>query len=480
MDTLAQLPLTGRKVDGPTAELIELQPDDGPLITAVQLEKSYRDMSRLGQSIELAYGFMTFPMVTGLVELKSYEAKDGALLYATGNSRSVAEILSTYRRAKKKVGPRAAIELCYLGGMILGEAAETGATQGVFSHGDLNPWRVLVRPDGELQIIGYGLPSPEVLRFRDDDSQATLADTWRYAPPERITGAPEDASSDIVSLCLIAAEMILGDPLLDGTPEAIRKLLEDGQLTALVNKQAKALSKPVAEVLAYAMNFDPRNRFESSEAFVTACEHLLEKGLTGESLAEAGQKVATTKRGKALKSVDDTAAMPISGRAIRPRGQKAVQEAIDRAAQEDSRWETRGGRRGKKAVEEEAAPVEETKSKRPRRRSQATEEDDAPKRPRRRSEANAAAEAPAEESKRPRRRPKKEAAEEDGETKRPRRRAAATQDTDTARPRRRPTSKDDAEDKPKRPRRRAAASDDASESSEAPERPRRRKRRTED
>ena len=491
MDTLATIPLTGRKVDGPTAELIELQPEEGPLITALQLEPDYRGMKRMGQSIQLAFGFMSFPMVTGLVELDTWLPEEGALLYPTGDSRSVAEILSTYRRAKKQVGVRAAIELCYLGGMILAEAAETGAAQGVFSHGDLSPWRVLVRPDGELQIIGYGLPSPEVLRFRDDPKKPTLADTWRYAPPERVSGAPEDASSDIVSLCLIAAEMITGDPLLDGSPEDIRKDLEKGQLPALVGKHKKAMGKAVAEVLAYAVNFDPRNRFDTPEDFVTACEGLLEGGLAGDSLAEAGQKVATTKRGKALKAVDDTAVLPISGRAIRPRGQKAVQEAIERAAQEDDRWESRGGRSRSKDTDDSKRPrrrpsepeeEEDEAPKRPRRRSEATAEDEAPKRPRRRSEATDDAEE--EASKRPRRRSAASTSDDDDDTpsKRPRRRAAASSsdDDDTAskRPRRRAsaTSDDDDDDsESKRPRRRSAAkTDDDSDDSTATKRPRRR------
>ncbi len=454
METLADMMVTGRTVDGPTAQLVELNPEDGPLVTAIRLDEPYRDMPVLSQSIELARSFMEFPMVTGLVELSAYLPKEGILLYPTGHARSVAEILSTSRKTKKAAGVRAAVELCFLGGMILGEAAETGADQGVFSHGDLTPWRVLVRADGELQIIGYGLISPELLKFREDDSYPTQADTWRYAPPERAMGAPEDAQADLCSLALIAAEMILGVPLLDGSVTDIRKSLESGALPQLINKQAKKMGKPVAEVLAYALNFDPRNRFDSPEDFVAACEGLLDAGLPGDTLAECAQKVHTSKRGTALKSVDDTRAIPVAGRAIRPRGQKAVQEAIERAAETDDRWESRGGRgrKGKakatEAVEPIAEVVEDNKPKRPRRRTdaKATEEEAKPKRPRRRPSADDSAED--EAPKRPRRRPTAKT-EDDAEdsTEAPKR------------PRRRPSSDDDG-DTPKRPRRRGAASDD--------------------
>ncbi|MFT6144959.1 MAG: hypothetical protein ACJAZO_002084 [Myxococcota bacterium] len=491
METLADMMVTGRTVDGPTAQLVELHPEDGPLVTAIRLDEPFRDMPVLSRSIELARSFMEFPMVSGLVDLSAYLPKEGILLYPTGHARSVAEILSTSRKTKKAAGIRAAVELCYLGGMILGEAAETGADQGVFSHGDLTPWRVLVRADGELQIIGYGLISPELLKFRQDDTYPTQADTWRYAPPERAMGAPEDAQADLCSLALIATEMILGVPLLDGSVADIRKSLESGVLPQLVNNQAKKMGKAVAEVLAYALNFDPRNRFDSAEDFVLACEGLLETGLSGDSLAECAQKVHTSKRGTALKSVDDTQAIPVAGRAIRPRGQKAVQEAIERAAENDERWESRGGRGRKASAKTPDAP----------KPIEAVDAEAKPKRPRRRTEE------PAAEPARPRRRGDAEATDEDAKPKRPRRRPSSEDEAEAPkRPRRRPTAngeteEDEPAEAPKRPRRRPSSEDSEEEAvgkeddaKEAPterpkrrgssepttKRPRRRKRSSED
>jgi len=469
-DSLAGLTPTGRTVDGPTADLVELTSAEGPLTTAIVLNERYRSLERLQRAITLGEGFMCFPMVTGLVEMTRYDRDAGALCYATGASRSIAEILKSHRDAGKMVGKRAAAELCYLAGMVLTEAAETGASQGVFSHGDLNPWRVLVRADGEVQLIGYGLPSPEVLLHHAGEASETLADTWRYAPPERVAGTAEDVHADLLSLALIATEMITGEPLLNGSDDKIRADLSGGQLSSALAKHARALGKDLAEALAYAVNFDPRNRYDSGEDFVAAMERIVEAAPPGDSLAQAAAKVPSRQRGKTLRAVEEpTAPARGTGRAIRPRGRRAVEAAIEAAAErgDESRW-TKPSRQ----------PSETPEPATPRARRRGTDAPpsdlpDADARPRRRTrssvaEDTAAAEPPASPAARPRRRAAatSDAAPED--RPRPRSRAAAPASTEGAAPATRPRSRTRAAPPP------AATSPAADETPSDSPRPRRR------
>lgn len=374
MDTTPTLTPTGRRVGGPTADLVEAQRDDGALVTSIVLDPKFKDDDRLKKAIRLAEGFMRFPMVTGLADLDRYDADAGALSYVTGPSRSIAEIVKNHRDAAKPIGRRAALELCYLAGLIVSEAGETGGPRGVFSHGDLSPWRILVRPDGQVQIVGHGVPSPEVLRFHGGDRGETSVDSWRYAPPERVSGAPEDAHSDLFSLVLVAAEMILGHPVFDGSADAVRDALAKGDAPQRLSAHSRALGPKVAEIFAYALNFDPRNRYPSGEAFVDAVEAALRTEPDGETLAEVSARVHASKRGTSLQAVSDaTAAIPL-GRSIQPRGADAVRQAIAAAAADDDRWSSRGGRRGHR--DEPARPdppraAESASADRPRTRAEA-------------------------------------------------------------------------------------------------------------
>ena len=86
-------------------------------------------------------------------------------------------------------------------------------------HRDLKPGNVMVRPDGGLKILDFGLARlvvPEdsrlpTLAARDPLTESGVAlGTWHYMAPEQIRGEIADARSDVFALGVVLYEMACG------------------------------------------------------------------------------------------------------------------------------------------------------------------------------------------------------------------------------------------------------------------------------
>ncbi|MEZ4319887.1 MAG: hypothetical protein R3F61_20420, partial [Myxococcota bacterium] len=211
----ADLTPTGRELRDPAANLVECVDSKGLKHTVVAFDEGYRGHTALTTGVELILSFMEYPMVTGLVECIDADMAQARFAYPTGTIWTLKEVMRGFDQVGQAVGARAALEICYLGGMILHEAGETGPLQGCFSHGNLTPWRIGLKGDGQLQIFGYGLAQVEMYEFIKGGAEHIDNDSIRYAPPERLEGQPEGPSADTYSLTVIAYELITGRPLFD-------------------------------------------------------------------------------------------------------------------------------------------------------------------------------------------------------------------------------------------------------------------------
>jgi len=287
MSSIAGHSGTGRKLIGPASDLFEVEDADGLKHTAIVFHDEWRTHPAITDALGVIKGYLESPLVTGLVELTGHAPADGAFLYPTGKVWSVAEIVQALSDRGERGGIRSGLELMYTAGQILSEGAEAGEPQGVYSHGGLTPRRIMVKGDGQVMVIGYGLPQVEILEYHADRQRIPREDSFRYCPPERLEARPEDISSDIFGLCLIAFEMMTGKPVYDGLVNDIRQQAARGEGSRRLFRFREVLPDPVRNLLTKALRPEVESRYESGEAFLADVHTLLsDRNVPGPSLLD--------------------------------------------------------------------------------------------------------------------------------------------------------------------------------------------------
>ncbi len=287
MELILGLVPTGRELRDPAATIYEATDDEGRHHTVIAFDAASAAHPALHVNVRMVTSFMEYPMVTGLVELGRHDLSLGQFAYPTGSVWTVADLIRSFGDFNQVIGLRAALELAWLVGQIVIEAGDTGPVQGCFSHGNLNPWRVALRADGQVQVLGYGLPQVELLRRRSGEDIVLEPASLRYCPPERLEGVPEDASADTYSLTLLAYELATGRPLYAGHDvAALERMVGMSEGTTLLSRADHGLPPKVAKVFARALVYDPETRL-SGAAYVDAIGQLLaNEALSGASLSE--------------------------------------------------------------------------------------------------------------------------------------------------------------------------------------------------
>jgi hypothetical protein len=281
---------TGRQLREPTGTLHEAEDSSGVRHTVMAFDEIYRGHPALHRGIKLVESFLEHPMVVGLVELRAWNAQTARFCYPTGYFWTLKDLLRIYADMSMVLGLRAGLELGYLVGQILVEAAENGASQGCFCHGGLSPWRIGLRSEGDVIVFGYGLPQMDLARNVADPSFVLSPDSVRYAPPERLTGQPEGIASDTAAVVAITYEAITGQPLYAGHDlEQIKRSVSLAEAASVLSRPNN-LPRPVATLFAQSLIFDPDSRL-TGQAWLAQMADLHASHQQGESLADIAARI---------------------------------------------------------------------------------------------------------------------------------------------------------------------------------------------
>ncbi|MEN9705521.1 MAG: hypothetical protein RLZZ393_1400 [Pseudomonadota bacterium] len=132
-------------------------------------------------------------------------------------------------------------------------------------HGDLKPGNIMLRPDGKVVLIDFGLTAPF-----SDRSQSAVTSMLRGSPyymsPEHAQGAPLDERSDLYSLGVVFHELLTGQKPYSATHaiEVLHRHVED---PLPVLPDALAAHQPLLERL---MAKSPDERFRTADEVLRA------------------------------------------------------------------------------------------------------------------------------------------------------------------------------------------------------------------
>lgn len=294
MDTLGDMTRTGFKVSGTASDLVELEDAKGLKHLGITFHRKFRDHGSLTRGIDRALAFLEQPDVCDLLEMVDRVPEAGAFIYPTGTVSPLADMLDVLRKMGDVGGNKAGLELCLFVAQILQEAYLKGEPHGLDSHGDLSPWRVVLKSNGQLRIIGFGLPQVDMLMARESDRVTLKEDAYRYCPPERIDGEPEDFSSDLYSLALMAFELMVGEPLFNGSLSEMKQQATNAQGPYRLYQYRDRLPESVIELLTRCLKFDMDSRHADINEFIWEVQDLLAlPEVDGPSLVELCDRLSS-------------------------------------------------------------------------------------------------------------------------------------------------------------------------------------------
>lgn len=123
-------------------------------------------------------------------------------------------------------------------------------------HRDLKPENLVVRRDGYLKIVDFGLA--KLLHHADNLTGSQVVGTLHYMAPEQLQGAPVDPRTDLFSLAAVVYEMVVGQPAFAGKslPEII---------TAVLTTQPELPGSVLSTWLRRGLQKRPEERFGCAE-----------------------------------------------------------------------------------------------------------------------------------------------------------------------------------------------------------------------
>jgi len=169
-------------------------------------------------------------------------------------------------------------------------SALSAAHEAGIVHRDIKPENIMVRPDGFVKVLDFGLSK---LRERSGDlsrsvsvfrsKAGSLAGTIHYLSPEQVAGRRVDGRSDLFSLGVVAYEFATGQRPFEGPT--------DGALfDAILNRVPAAPSaiRPEAgseldSLIMQALEKDPELRFQTAADLRSCCRRLVRDPPAGQT-----------------------------------------------------------------------------------------------------------------------------------------------------------------------------------------------------